>query len=298
MIGWIGQAGRPEVIEVKTTRLNASFVAETISCSGKVEASAHQEVIVEDACVIDRVLIQNGTVVEQGTPLFTVDREATLAVLAQTDGALAVKTAMEDASPTVITAPMTGRVTQMYLKSGDTAQKDSVCAVMEESEPVQIRLSIPERSIRRVSVGQRVVISGVGFQKEQYLGTVREIASVAKEQMNGTGIETTVEAVVSLDEGQADDSLRLGLSAKAAITVESVADGFVIPYSAVLEDEENREYVYVLADGRARKKVFSPKAELRDGYLATDGFMDGEELIVNPEQVTEDTDVTVKREES
>ncbi len=286
-IGWAGHRSQPKEIEVKTLSLTASFVAETVSCTGKVEDSAHQEVLVDETCVIGEVLVESGAMVTEGEPLFRVDREATLKVLAQNDASLAVKNAMTDTAPTVILSPSSGRVSGLQYEVGDTVDKNSVCAVIEQTEPVQIRLSIPERSIRRVAVGQPVLISGVGFQQDSYRGVIREISSTAKEKLNGAVTETTVEAVVSLAEGEADESLRVGLSAKAAITVSGEPAGFVIPYDAVLEDEQNREYVYVLSGNTAEKRVITPKSELPAGYLVTEGFENGEQVILTPEQVTE-----------
>lgn len=282
----IGESRRPDQIEIETMRLSASSVAETVSCSGRVENAAEHEVRAEAACVVGQVLVKNGTAVEEGTPLFTVDRAATLAVLAQSDGAMAVKTAMDSTAPTVVTAPVSGVVTGLNLEAGDMAAANSVCAVIAENEPVQIRLSIPERSIRRVAVGQRVAVSGIGFVKKNYAGTIREISSVAKEKINGTVSETMVEAIVSLDRGVSDKSLRVGLTAKANITVTTDPSGFIIPYDAVLEDEKNQEFVYILAGERAQKRVITPKAELDAGYLVTEDLRDGEEVILTPEKVT------------
>ena len=297
VIGWAGYRAQPEEIEVKTLSLTASFVAQTVSCTGKVEDSAAQEVRAEESCVIGEVLVESGATVKEGEPLFRVDREATLKVLAQSDASFAVKNAMNDTAPTEIVAPASGRISQLSFHEGDTVDKDSICAVIEETEPVQIRLSIPERSIRRVAVGQSVLVSGVGFQQDSYHGVIREISSTAKEKLNGTVTETTVEAVVSLNEGESDESLRVGLSAKAAITVSGEPNGFIIPYEAVLEDEKNREYVYVLVGNRAEKRTFTPKAELSDGYLVTEEFQNGDQVILTPELVTENAVLTKTEED-
>lgn len=287
LIGYTGQRLRPKTVALRTKPLSAAPIAETISCKGRVEKTASTEVQIPSDCVVDEVIAQNGAHVEKGDVLFTVDTAATLAVLASADGAAAVHTAMSDTIAQTVTAPCAGVVADLSAQSGTLLSGEEVCAVINASEPVQIRLSIPERNIARVAVGQSVSVSGVGFTEKGYNGQVSEIASVAKQEVNGTATETTVEAVVTLDEGQSDASLRVGLTAKGAITVSTVPVGFILPYDAVSADEENREFVYVLEGDTAAKRIFTPIAELSDGYLVTEGFENGEQLILEPDKVTE-----------
>lgn len=267
--------------------MQSGAVAQTVTCKGRVEATAENEVQVAADCVVGEVLVKEGERVKRGDTLFTVNREATLSVLAQTDSAVAVQSAMRGTLPSAVTAPVDGIVQNLRISAGDLAESGTVCATITTTSPVQIRLSIPERSIRRVAVGQPVAVSGMGFSAERYDGEITQIAKSAKQEITTAGTETLVEAVVSLAEGAADPSLRNGLTAKAVITVAVTNDGFILPYDAVLEDAENREYVYIYKDARVEKRVITPQAELADGYLVTKGIDSGERLVCNPESVRE-----------
>ncbi len=289
VIVYAGYRNRPQTVVVRTQILSASPVKETVSCKGRVEETTATEVLLPADCVVDEVVVENGQQVKKGDALFTVDKTATLSVLSQTDSVAAVNAAMEDAVIQTVTAPCDGVVTDLTVEKGALLYEEDICAVIAESEPVQIRLSIPERNIARVKVGQTVAVSGIGFLKKQYSGHISEIASVAKQQLNGTATETMVEAVVTLDEGQSDDSLRVGLTAKGAITVSTVPVGYILPYDAVCADEENREFVYILQDETAQKRLFTSVAELSNGYLVIDGFQNGEQLILQPDKVAENS---------
>lgn len=282
---YIGYRSRPQTVILETKTLSASPVKETVSCKGRVEETSETQVQIAAGCVVAEVIAKNGEQVNKGDVLFTVDKQATLSVLAQTDGAAAVQTAMRDTVVEEVTAPCTGIITDLFAESGTFLSSEEVCAVINANEPVQIRLSIPERNIARVAVGQTVAVTGIGFSEKEYSGHVSEIASVAKQEINGTATETTVEAVVTLDDGEADDSLRVGLTAKGAITVSTVPAGFVLPYDVISVDEDNREFVYVLQGDTAEKRFFTPVAELSAGYLVTENFKSGEHLIMEPDKV-------------
>ena len=287
LLGGLYVSRRPAQVNLKVAYLQSGAVAQTVTCNGRVEAAGENEVQVAADCVVEDVLVKEGQQVEKGDTLFTVDKEATLSVLAQSDSAVAVQSAMSDALPTTVTAPAGGIVKDLRVSAGDLAESGATCATIATVSPVQIRLSIPERSIRRVAVGQPVIVSGMGFAAERYAGEITEIAKSAKQEVGTAGTETLVEAVVSLKDGAADASLRNGLTAKAVITVAVTQNSFLVPYDAVLEDEDNREYIYIYKDAQVEKRVITPQAELKDGYLVTEGVENGEQLVCNPEAVSE-----------
>lgn len=294
LVVYSGVRTRPQTVALQTEILKARDVCETITCKGRVEETADVSVETDGELVVDEVMVSNGDTVKKGDVLFTVDKAATVATMAGNDAVSAVNTAMRDETPSCVTAPCDGVIYDLTAQSGALLGEGSPCATIGAHAPVQIRLSVPERNIARVAEGQTVQVSGVGFGKKQYTGYISEVAAQAKTE---TGSETIVEAVVTLDAGQADDSLKVGLSAKGVIAVSAVSNGFILPYEAVTVDDANREFVYVLQQERAEKRRFTSAAELADGYLVSEGFAEGELLILQPEKVTQDG-VYVQAEES
>ncbi len=294
---WVGFANRTAVTEVETVKLSACEVEETVSCKGRVEQGESTEVSAPVSFVIQDILVQNGDTVKEGDTLFTVDKEATLSVLAQGENIEAIYSALQSESLTAILAPADGIVGDLNVKKGETVQKDETIATVSADGDIRIRLSIPERLVRRVRVGQSVKISGIGFSKKQYEGQISEIATKAKQQVSGTSVQTTIDAVVKLSEKETDESLRVGLTASAAIVVSTVKDGFVIPYEAVGEDSKNAEYVYILQGSDLEKRTIKPLAELANGYLLQDGFKTGEQVVLYPENINHNGKFAAKGEE-
>ncbi len=295
-IGYVRMRSIPQTVALKTAVLSAAPTAQIVSCNGRVETASETVVQSPTDCVVKQVMVQEGAQVKKGDVLFSVDKTATLATLAGADGAAAVHAALQDAVLTEVTAPCDGVLRDFKAQEGAVLSGSKACGVITTWEPVQIRLSVSERDISRVQVGQRVKVSGVGFSKAVYEGYIREIASVAKQEASGGSPQTVVEAVVSMNAGETDESLRVGLTAKGAIVVSTVDAGFVLPYDAVLADEENREFVYVLEENIAVKRMITPMAELADGYLVTEGFQNGDRLILEPDKVVKGGAYTTKEE--
>ncbi len=283
-------------ITVKTQALHGVTVQETVTCKGKVEKNGQTEITLPADVVVGEVKVKEGDTVKKGDILFTVDMSSTLQALADADGAAAVQAAMTGSFSETVTAPCDGRVRRMTAREGVVLEKGETAVEVEAPLSVCVRLAVPERHIRLIEKGQAVLVSGVGFRKSAYMGTVTDIASVAKTGLNGTATETVVEAVVTLAEGEADDSLRVGLNATGTVTVDTVYNGMILPYAAVEQDEDNREYVYILRGETAEKRIITPHAERVDGYLVTDGFSEGELLILSPDLVDGKTPLQAEEE--
>lgn len=283
-------------VTVKTQTLYETLVQETVTCKGKVEKNGQTDVVLPADVVVGEIRVKEGDTVKEGDVLFTVDMTSTLQTMADADGAAAVQAALNGALGETVTAPCDGQVSRLSVREGVVLEKGETAAEIEAPTAVRIRLSIPERHIRVIETGQAVAVSGVGFHKAIYRGTVTDIASVAKSAVNGAVPETIVEATVTLLDGEADESLRVGLNATGTVTVDIVPNGMILPYTAVEQDEDGREYVYILQGETAEKRTFSFKAERMDGYLVTDGFTQGEILILSPELV--DGETPLRQEET
>ncbi len=279
---------KESAVKVKTTVLYAKEVSETVTCRGKIEKTGQKSVKANTACVVETLAVKEGDYVKAGDVLFTIDKTATLQVMAQYDGSQAVYTAMQDTLQDEILAPCAGVVGDLDVSVGDFLEKDDVCMQLSDASSVQVRLAIPEHHIRRVNVGQSALITGEGFIESSYRGTVVEIADTAKVLQNGSTAETMVEAVVSLDRGVEDDSLRVGLNSTVQIAVTQPKTGYILPYESV-EADDTAEYVYILQDGKAVRRSLDVVAETADGYLVATGFSDGDELILEPQKVQDGT---------
>ncbi len=271
-------------VTVKTTTLKTATVEQTVTCTGVVEAGEVQGVFPPLRCVIDEVLVGDGQAVKAGETIACINKDATRAFQQSGDrigAALTLATI-----PSVITAPADGIVVSVETAAGSTLEEYASCVTLAAQEDLQVRVMIREKMLPSLEIGQTVRVSGVGFDKKRYDGKLTEISSAAS--AGTVSGERRVEGVVTLAAGQADASMRLGLTAKAKIIVSTVPDGLVIPYEAVRQAADGSRYVYTAENGVAVYHTLTPQEELTDGLLVDGAGLVGKRLVTEPDKVTAD----------
>lgn len=279
--------GRNDVVTVEGVTLAPRQVEQTVSCMGVVEAADGTAVFAPMSCQIGRVSVKAGQRVNKGDVLATIDLEATRQSLIDPSQQV-VLAGMRDA----FAAPIDGIVVSVNALAGETLEAGTPCAVIAGDNDVRVRIGIREKDLKQLKKGMQVRVKGEGFLKEVYEGELTEISSAAlTEAENGT----VVEGVVRLRDGEVDSSLRLGLTAKASVITSVTEDGFVIPYEAVLSDEQG-DYVYVFDNDKVCMKRVSPVYQAPDGVVLTDSEWHGVTVILCPDEVTEGQTVKITEE--
>lgn len=77
----------------------------------------------------------------------------------------------------------------------------------------------------------------------------------------------------------------------------SDSDLIIAPYEAVLQDEKNSEYVYVVNGGYAQKRYIITGSEYADGFAVVSGLFNNEIIVMNPEELHGDEIRVEQREE-
>ena len=273
-------------VAVQLVTLEAGDPTRTVECAGKVQLADSRDVFVEVPCVAGDVYVSAGQKVKKGDVLFAVDVNATQAVLSQLGSSVSGSVQPKKQ----VVAPADGVIAEMSVKKGAVLDHTKPCAVIAPGAGKQIAVVVREKYLQQIKVGQPVRVTGVGFSRKEYAGRVTGISSTARQQYVGTVTETVVDATVVLDDNEADESLRVGLNATAAIVVDTVKNALLVPYSCIGQDEEGQEYVYVYGnDNVARRRTLEVSREYSDGVLVVSGLSAGDRLVRNPEKLSGDS---------
>ena len=275
----LGKGDVPET--VPTVCLTPRRVEQTVTCNGVVEAGDRRGVSAEVGCVISRIAVREGQTVRAGDALATVDKTATKE--RQSMRGRSVDALTLTAMPETLTAPTAGVVAQIHTAAGEWLEAGEPCVTLVPFSGLQIRVAVKEKNLRDLRVGMTARVKGDGFTRSTYTGRLTEIASTARTS-SATG-QTVVEAVIALDEDEADESLRLGLSAKATIVTAVTEDALVIPYAALAEDADGEKSVFIVRGGVAIRHPIAVRTELSDGVLTENAELAGEYVITAPERV-------------
>ena len=272
-----------EPLSVRTTVLQTQRVEQTVSCNGVIEAGEITGVFAPQTCIVHEVLVSVGQRVKAGDALITIDKEATKMLQVSNDR-------LTEALPlttmgTAITSPTDGIVLSVEAMDGMMVEMTEPCVTVAPISQLQVRVLIREKQLPSLEVGQAVRVSGAGFDKSVYQGSLTEIAGAAS---TSSGSEGIVEGVVRLDESEADESMRIGLSAKAKVVVSAVEDGLLIPYEAVVNGDGDESYVYFVQDGRTQRQAIDSLGEHTGGVLVDRTEWVGKSLILEPDKVSGD----------
>ncbi|HCC35517.1 MAG TPA: hypothetical protein DEQ02_07770 [Ruminococcaceae bacterium] len=304
--------------KVDKTAPFAGSIVTTVTSNGIVEGSKMSVIMLNVPVMIDEILFEVGDKVEKGDPLFTVDRDATVESIARGAGELEMlseyrdilsdrglsgstyeeiqsqideiikqqKAVQMNLLPKTITAPMSGKIIESKITDYTlNSANQSLITIMDGSQ-MRVRTEIGEDIISQVEMDMPAVISGTGFKGKEFSGTVTKIYPTASEVM-GTGMPgKAVETLVDIN--NPDESIKPGYSAKVEIVTDIGEDIMIVPYEAVAQDEENRQYVYILKNGFAFKQYIITGREGDDGIEVLSGLQYSDFLMLNPGAYTAD----------
>ncbi len=187
-----------------------------------------------------------------------------------------VMQARADVTQTIITAPFTGRVTNVEAKSGQYASPSISQITMISDSAFEIEARIPEVDIARVKVQNKASVWIEAFGKEELFDAV--VTQIDPAETISDGVSTykaTLQFVTK------DDRIKSGMTANVDIITSQKENVVSVPARAVQTGDEGR--FVTVKDGESTKEV-----TVRQGTLGKNGEreilegLQGGELIVIP----------------
>lgn len=160
-----------------------------------------------------------------------------------------------------VISPISGVITAFNIEAGDN-YSGSAIATIEDISSYKITTEIDEYDIVDIEEGQKVVIKTNGTGDLELDGTVESIAPRATAQ-TGNSSDVTYTVTISVD--TPCDDLKLDMTAKLSIILESKENVLTVPYNAVQEDEEGNFYVEAVS-GDALAQTSEAKGQDEAGW--------------------------------
>ena len=153
-----------------------------------------------------------------------------------------------------VRAPFSGRITVRYVELGQTIEAGAATLALADVDPMQVRLFLPEKVVRRLAVGQPVEIrcdvdAGTAF--ESVLERIAPIVDAAT---------STVKVTLRVDDPAARD--RTGSFVRARVTTDVHEQVVAVPRKALVS-EAGATYLFVAEADSVRR------VDVETGY--TDG---------------------------
>jgi multidrug efflux pump subunit AcrA (membrane-fusion protein) len=154
--------------------------------------------------------------------------------------------ARKNLSYSVIPAPIDGFVAERTADLGEYVSPQQKVATIVRTNPLRIKIDIPEQAIPEVKVGQSVSVTTSAWPDKNFAGRVARIAPNVSAQSRTLSVEAEI------DNGSG--ALKPGQFATVRILQERAEPAVLVPARAVVT-EAGVSRLFVIKDGRAEQRV-------------------------------------------
>lgn len=164
--------------------------------------------------------------------------------VANAQAALAL--ARKSLSYAVIPAPIDGFVSERPADLGEYVSPQQKVATIVRTNPLRIRIDIPEQAIPEVKVGQSVSITTSAWPDKNFAGRVARIAPNVSAQSRTMTVEAEIE--------NGSNALKPGQFATVRLLQERAEPAVLVPARSVIS-EAGVNRVYVIKNGHAEQRL-------------------------------------------
>lgn len=319
-----GNYKKSSIKSVETICLKPTKAENFINCSGKIEYSDTHNIFVQETSIIKDICVKVGDKINKGDVLAYISSVQNIEHSVSVNDLDQIKNNIpnlkdvysnfiknntnenikkesqsnlqEDIS--ILKSPFEGYISSINIAKNALADKNNQVFTISETPNFQVKLSISESRISDITVGQRVIISGVSIKSGEKQGYVKNISNEAKQSINTTGgTETVVDVIVGIEPQKDSIEIKPGFTAKCKIITDEKSDLFIIPYESVKADENGKEYVYKYENGKAIKSYITTGKEFESGFEVLSGIIDTDRIITVPDLIKDKSFVKLVREE-
>jgi len=211
--------------------------------------------------------------------LFQVRRDeiqlAALTIRAPHDGAIIIENNEQASGPMQPSAPY---------KAGDHAYPGTALAQLPDASTLRISARVEEAQRGKVQLKQVVNIRVDAVPDRHYDGIVDEISSTASMDFNA-GWPFPKNFTLGIALTDQDPRLTPGMGALVRVAVDQVANGLVLPSTALFR-KEGRTLVYVRHGSRFEESVVEVARRSGDDVLVVQGVKAGDEVALKDPTVS------------
>lgn len=211
-----------------------------------------------------------------------------------------------------IKAPISGRITAVGVEEGRKYTGSQICAIQDDKDLI-VEAMVDQYDIADIEEGQEAVIRTDATGTEEMEGIVSFVSPTPKTETNATTLEvtTTTDYPIKITLKQKNDRLRLGMTAKINILLDSAKNVYAVPYECIHENADGKTYITAVEGTTVSgtnmitttsQNEINVELGLETDYyteISGDGLKDGLQILVPPSAEESETgdDVTVSVEE-
>lgn len=183
-----------------------------------------------------------------------------------------------------ITAPISGIVSAKDVKVGQLASNQSGSVTIIDSSSFIAEISVPDKVIGKVQVGQSVQVSISALENKKVSGVIDKISPNSNSKDNSYTIKVKVD--------NSNGELTAGMFAKVSLPSENKNNILTVPNEAI-KMENNVNYLYIAENGKVKKvsvdtgisndKVTEISGNIKEGAAV---IIEGQNLLSNGDKIS------------
>jgi RND family efflux transporter MFP subunit len=186
-------------------------------------------------------------------------------------------------SDSTLTAPMDGAIQERFVAPGQFAASGDKVFTLVRSDPLRLKLPVPERDAPNIRIGQDVQIHLEG-DSQIYHGKIARVSPAISSQNRTLMVEAEVP--------NPDGALRAGSFARAEITVKTNTSITLVPATAIVTFAGVNKVISVEKNQSVEKRVKTGRRS-QDLVEILDGLSPGEPVVISPGNLVGGQTVTV-----
>jgi len=190
-----------------------------------------------------------------------------------------VAAARRNLSYAVVFSPINGYVSDRPADLGEYVSPSSKVATVVKTNPLRVRIDVPEQAITAIQVGQSVSVSVSAYPDRNFGGRVHHVAPSVTPNSRTMTVEAEVE--------NGDGLLKPGQFATIRILQPQTSPAVLVPLRAV-RVESGTNYVFIINNGRAEKRIVQLGQAESDLVEVKSGVASGEQVATSNVELLND----------
>lgn len=182
----------------------------------------------------------------------------------------------------VLVAPIDGTVIALAADNGQYLNKGSEIFTLANLDRLLIQADINESDVSKLKLGQSAVIEGSTLGKQKLDAKVSRIAPIATTTQGTSGQSEKTRVKVTLTPSGDLSALKPGYHVDINLTVEKIENALQVPIEAVQQNPDGSTYVWVAANGVAKKQNVDIGMENELFSQIKSGLNGDEQIIFSP----------------
>lgn len=195
----------------------------------------------------------------------------------------AYEIARKNLNDTKLYAPYSGVISEKAAEVGQNVNAGTTVVKIVTARQLDAKIAVPETEIASMTIGQAADITVQALGGRTFHGTVREKGVVANASSRSYDVKIRVQdASADLLPGMVASVVMENNSKKEAADAEPKA--IVIPADIVQLADDNRNFLWVVEDGKASRRFITIGEYTANGVTVVDGLASGDVVIVEGQQ--------------